>query len=640
VATTEKVGTIYEVGINGVGYMLADNAQRPVRRQTGVLDTQPPGSDDPLSERIGRYDFIGMSDFTGGEGQTMADRPRSDVTRYFYSEGLDPFTTPGQLQCLRISENLVPTAYNIGNGSGAASFCPGVVGKADTAYVQTDDAELTDQDGTAFSTGHAGTIHGMAFDGTYWYATDTLTVRRNNASADPAVDWSTTDVVEIAWCDDRLVGNSGFAGTTVLVEFDAAGVSSVIDGAHPAAGNMQGIAGGDGYVWYGVNGTGSTMGAVYYWQKDADPANVGIALALPEDESVTGIYYYLGNVFVGTRRIAYVLGSPGAIEMKVYRCVHAGDGTLVPQLVTQTMSNDRLWFAGIGKFVAFNWMWMESAGPTSGVGLIDLETGGFARWAVPIGVGILNVPRGIIAYDGGLAYFIDDTTAGGLWWCPDPESRFIPVHVGDIDFVNGELHTSTSDLGTPALKHLDEILVSSLPLPATATIVVAYSIDGGVNYTTAATFSTTAATQHSVKLATQVTASSFRFKITLNASSTGQYAPVVTAFLAKTHATGIVDDIIELPINCEDIIGDVGKRYLAEDSGPGKGMERYRTLKALTGTKVEFQDVDWKHTGDTELWEVVGVEATQVQVHSPRRNINDVTNNVAIVTLRRPSSSD
>src|SRR5688500_1211485 len=128
----QKVGSIYEVALNDVGYKLADNPQRQVRRQTGVLDTQAPGSDDPLSERIGRYDLVASSDWTGGEGQELLDRPTSDPTRFFRSELLSAFN-PGQISCLHDVAQHISSTFT----TGITSSKPWAVVTDDGVFVQT-----------------------------------------------------------------------------------------------------------------------------------------------------------------------------------------------------------------------------------------------------------------------------------------------------------------------------------------------------------------------------------------------------------------------------------------------------------------------------------------------------------------------
>jgi len=224
---------------------------------------------------------------------------------------------------------------------------------------------------------------------------------------------------------------------------------------------------------------------------------------------------------------------------------------------------------------------------------------------------------------------VSSSGAEGGFWGVDP----------DADYHEGILHTSTSDLATPADKLLDEIALSTLPLPTSggaSSVEVEYSINGGSSYTSLATHSTAAATQHSTELSTAVVSPSLRLRVTLTPTGDGTNKPTITSVLAKMHATGITDEIVELPVNCEDYISDVNGSPLAEDSGPGEGMTRYRALQALIGTKVAFQDVDWKTTQTTSLVEVVGVESTSVHVFNQNRMLSDVTAHVAVVSLRRP----
>jgi hypothetical protein len=65
-------------------------------------------------------------------------------------------------------------------------------------------------------------------------------------------------------------------------------------------------------------------------------------------------------------------------------------------------------------------------------------------------------------------------------------------------------------------------------------------------------------------------------------------------------------------------------------------MARYRALQDLIGTKVTFQDVDWKTTAETSLVEVVGVDSTGTTIYNPAKGLNETASHVAIVTLRRP----
>lgn len=616
----QKVGSVYEIGIEGVGYMLSDNPERPVRRQTGVLDTQPPGSDDPLSERIGRYDFIGQSEWTGGEGQDLADRPSSDVTRYYYSEGIDPFQFPGSITLLpTFPQQLSDTYANLEMVVVGTDL---LVRTADAEYTQISSAGTPTAVATALTSTNTRTS--FATDGANWYLTNGSDIHSGTSGAAGSA-WSTEDVTIIRWCGDRLMGADTAASPEEIVSFSPTGTGTVVTTVR-AGYTVEDITGGGGYVWYTASPSSSATGSyVGYWQVDSDPTNAGIAFEFPPGEHVVTLFYYLGNVFVGV-----VANVGSSFEGKVYRCVPS-DGILTPQLVMENLdalSHPR--FAGAGKFVAVATRSMQRDGDT-GIIVIDLETGGYARWyaldgAVDAGFDQMYV----VNWLGDFAVSLDTVGVYGR----DATDHTSPSYVA-----SGFLETSASDLATPALKHLDEIAISTKPLPGTGTIAsvaVAYSIDGS-NYTTLDTYDTAFLTQAATELETAVTAPSLRLRATLTPGSVGATErPSVTTLLAKTHATGIVDEIIELPINCDDYIANIHETVIAEDSGPGKGMARYRALQELIGEKILFQDVDWKFTGETCLCEVVGVESTSVQVFNQNRNLNDVAGHVAVVTLRSP----
>jgi hypothetical protein len=612
----DTVGSVYEIGLNEQGYMLADTPARPVTRQGGILDSQPPGSDAPLNERIGRYDFVGQVDWTGGEGQEMADRPASDTTRYWYSEGVDPFTTPGQLTCLpTVPRQLTDTYANLEMAVAGTNL---LVRTADDEYKVIDSAgSATTVATTVVST---KVKMSLASDGVNWYITDGSDIHRGTFGAVGAA-WSTENVDLIAWCSDRLMGADNTASPEELISFSPAGVGTVATTARVGE-TINSICGGDGYVWYGATQDGASAGSyVGYWQVDSSPTNVGTAITLPPNEFVTTLFYYLGNVFIG------VLNYTGPnFEAKVYRCVPS-EGVLTPQLLADGLNafvHPR--FAGAGKYVAVTSGSMN-LDSDAGLMVIDLETGGYARWHTTNAAQSGFEQMYVVNWLGDFAVSLD---TDGVWG-RDSGDFSSPT------YVTGFFITSTGDLGTPALKFLDEVLVSSTPLPASTTIRADYSTDGGSTWTTAVTSSTTGATRAAATLSTSVTSSAYRFMVVLTPSAATK--PTLTGVLAKTHTTGIVDEIVTLPINCEDTVANVHGTTIAADSGPGKGMERYRTLRALLGTKVTFQDVDYQMTDDASLWEVIGVDSTLVNVFNQLRNLNDQTAHVAVVTLRRPYSA-
>ena len=134
----DTVGTVYEVGMAGEGYMLYDNrdgtaGQFRYGRQTAGLQSQrfATGST-PFEQAVDRYSFGSMSDFRGGRGQSYADRVGSAESAYLESEGVDPWT-PGKLTLLHDMDQEFADTY-------ASLRMTEVDG---SLFVQTADDELT-----------------------------------------------------------------------------------------------------------------------------------------------------------------------------------------------------------------------------------------------------------------------------------------------------------------------------------------------------------------------------------------------------------------------------------------------------------------------------------------------------------------
>ena len=98
-----EVGRVYEIGINGVGYMLADDGpEGAVAYQRRVVSLDPPRlatSDTPFAQAVERYTFAAQTDWSGGAGQVTAGRESSRANAFYDSDGVWPFD-PGKLSLL------------------------------------------------------------------------------------------------------------------------------------------------------------------------------------------------------------------------------------------------------------------------------------------------------------------------------------------------------------------------------------------------------------------------------------------------------------------------------------------------------------------------------------------------------------
>lgn len=602
-----SVGKIYEIGLNGVGYMLADHPDQQFRYQRQTVQLTPErlatGST-PFSEAIDRYNFIVQSDWTGGAGQTYLDRANSDPTRYSHSEWVNPFEQ-GELFCLATPELHIASTYQSG------AECRTAVVAGGDVYVQTADEELTALDepgGVAvpFDTGLATAILGLASDGTYWYASDGASIRRNNTAADPGSDWSTDNCSEIEWVGDRLAGFDNVAAPVEFLHFSPAGAETV-EATYTDA-TLKGLTGGDGFVWFGVNRSGT--GVVNAWQLDSPDAPF-IGLSLPAGETVDSLFFYLGNVFIASET--------EDDRFRIYRCVPS-EGRLTPQFLLETNSTGQSYpiqWAGRDRFVAFAWNTMNRGG-SSGLGVIDLESGGFARWYAAGGGGALGKPiSGVVRWQGDFGFVVSAGNQGGFYGVDlTPE-----LHEGFAE-------TSVSDLATNVVKVLDTVALSTQPL--NGSVEVFYSTDSNGTFVSIGSMSGSGSTLTDFQA--EIPGSSFGFKVTLTPDSSE--GPVVKLLSAKVHPLGLKDQVVVLPVDCTDErVSLTGK--LTPDSGRGRGREIARTMDSLVGTNVLLQDVDWPDE-PSSTYQVVSCELAEKGAAYSRHETKRKAHAVAMVTLRKP----
>ncbi len=622
-ADETRVGSVFEIAINGVGYMLADTPERPVRRQTAQL--QAPRfaqGDTPFSEAVERYTYVGQSDFTGGAGQNRADRNDSLPTRFWDAEGINPFsdealqlTPPAQLS---VANTYTGAPYSVVVGTGTT----GDAG----LYVVTDSGELTHQgspggSSAAFTITGAGTCQDLCTDGVSWYYADGSNIYQNDTNADPGSAWSTVNATTVAWCGDRIGaayidGSSNLAITTL----DDAGAEEVAGGrfkypqSASSTASCPDMTGGDGYMWFIVNRTNTSR--IHYWQLGSSDTYAAIGLTLPAGQVAQKIDFYLGQLFIQAVEFAREVGEQ---KVFIYRAVQQ-NGLLTPQLVTTFESNS--WatgeFAGNGSFVAFAWPGMTKDDGFSGIGVIDLETGGFTKWQWSDNFGAVY---SVSTWFGGFAFSV---LGDGVWYGDD----FTELDSSTAVSSSGWLITSVSDLGSSMPKVIDETRVTFDALPSDVSVSVDYTVDNGNSFLSAGAAVTSAG------LATASWHPAVRtqsYAVRLNLSQTGGETPKVRFVQSKLHPEVIADQIAVFPINCGDEVDGLNNHPIRYETS---GIERLRQLEALISTRVRLQDVDWPTTGTATIWEVVSVEDEMHGVYSQHKN-RRVDTGVASVTLRR-----
>ncbi len=614
----EQVGSVYEIGINGQGYMLADRPpDRLVKRQLATLEAPRFATGDtPFSEAVERYTFLGHSSFKGGAGQIRTNRPDSDPTRYNDSFLLNPFED----DCLQ----LVPWLSRQGSNTYSTPYLT-VMGTR--YYFVSANGELTSATATgaqsSFTITGAAAPLDLTSDGSYWYYADGANIYRNSTNADPGAAWATHNATRIRPCLDRMVityvdGSSNLVVSTL----DNTGAEEVAGGRFKyldADVDIPDLVAGDGYLWFIVNRNNQSQ--VHYWKVGTDDTYAAVAFTLPTGQKATALGYYLGNLFI---RAVQDTNDGVATKATIYRCVPS-DGVLTAEKVLEwsnTVDNSVGGFAGSGRFVFFSWRSITTGvslgfGDGSGVGAIDLSTGGWCRWSSTNQnfngnvrqVGVLG-DRVVVGIDSAGAHLQGTSVAVSEGW----------------------LTTSLADMGSGLTKVYDEIVALFDPLPADVTVTISYTLDNGVSYTDLDSAASTSG-QQSLFNELAKEGRSIGLKFTLAAGNSGDDSPKLRMVQTKLHALSLTDEVIQFPINCSDQLKGLNGQLLP-DTAPGSGLKRLRILQALMGSRIKLQDIDWPVTQVATIWELVGIEAESVGEFSPKEN-RRVDSAVATITLRR-----
>jgi hypothetical protein len=605
-----SVGSVYEIGINGQGFMLADRPERPVRRRSILLE--PPRlatTDTPFTEAVERYTMIGYSNFVSGAGQRRLDRSRSVDDRYWQSEGVDPFED-GELRLLPDTEREVVTTY----------ANPLTVVADEELYVLTGAKQFTNVDEpgdtpVVFSVAAAGTVKSVTSDGLFWYATDGSNIYRNDTAADPSSAWSTVDADLIVWCSDRIVAVEDDSGDAIFTTLAPDGTEEVAGGRFKFEdATITSVVAGDGYVWFSVDRAG--VSEVRAWQLGGAPESVSFtAFTLPAGETVTGLGFYLGNVFIRAS-CGCVAGGERAI---LYRAIPS-EGVLNAQRVTGIAGSgldqgSGVW-GGNDRYAFFSWKQMVDA-DRSGVGAIDLASGGWAKWLAASDTGADGAVSSIVSWRGRPTFTV--VGAGVYTTINDP----VP---------SGWLRTSHTDLGSSLSKIVDDIRVVFELLPGSSSVTVLLSLDNGNSYVQQGA---TVGLAGSKEVTYQVGRATATVGLEIRLTAAGGVSPVLSLAQVRVHPLSLRDELVVLPINCADTLSGLNGQVLPE-SGPGRGMQRIRFLENLISTRVKFQDVDWPRTKQSSIWEVVDIDTSGPGIYETRQN-RRTDSAVATITLRRPS---
>jgi len=614
-ADNTAVGHRYQVAINGVGYMLADNPEQgsEYRRQVIPLDPQRLAtSDTPFSEAIERYSFAAADTWESGAGQRYLHRGSSTAAAYHESTGLDPFTEQGRIKLLPSTVQEVTSSY--------ATLRTTVVG--DVLYVQTGNTALVSVatpggTETAVATG-GGTVLDLTSDGIRWYAADGANIYRGTTSG---ASWSTQDAYEVQWAAGRICAAVASAGSTPnrFTTLNDAGAEEKAAGHLTLpAGSTITLGGTTGGNFYFGGYAGST-GSVYAWKLGVDESGdffVPVeALELPAGLVPTAVATGGGYVWVRAWR------SEGANKGQalILQCVPDSAGSLVATTVTEvapvgTSADHQVGgFANHEDLVLFGWKTMDT---NAGVGAVSLTTGGWAKWykaGADGDVASIDVWQGLP---------VMAVRGSGVW----------RTHATNY-VTAGELKTSFFDGASGLFKIWDDVTMTMDPLGSGESIAVSTTVDGGATYTalTGGTVSEQLKT-HTVAVGKQ--SKELGLKLSFVGSGTGDCS--LTFLSSRYHPLGLSDTLVQIPVDCGDQLKGINGGPLAEN-GEGKGVLRARALQNLVQTRVRYQDIDWHVTGATEIFEVESCEIAAVSLYDPSRS-GSAIRMIARLTLRKVGS--
>lgn len=626
-----SVGRIYDVAINGVGYMLhqkPDDQELSRRRLNSNLEApRQLGTDTPFADQFDRYRFVGFYDWRGGMGQSYYDRPDSDPTKYSDSSGVDPFTDAYKLSLLHATSQKISGGY--ANATVAGSKLYYVVDENTIKYFSTLAGAVSSFD-IANITGGAG-ISGVTSDGVYWYActgdsvsTTAEGVYRNNVAADPGARWSSIKLESMSWEAQRICGIRRVGGNYIFTTLTSAGVEEVGGGritlpssyTVPLGANV--ITGGGGFVWFVANtlpagSVGSTTAAAQIYKWDLTTATPSSACAMPVGDQLAGVYYYQGNVFVMSWRPTDDVGTAKAT---VWRATVDSSGNLDLTRICDfggdvpTVNSASGVFGAYGTLVYFGWYGMGANTTTTGIGAIDLASGGYARWLVTSALGFVV---SIVPFHGHIHIGI---LSQGLY---QEQDTYVST---------GNLFTSYTDANSGLTKVWDQ---ATLTLDGDTT----GAVRADVSFDTATLTTILSGVASNGATSAYVDQNGVRalLELVLTSGSSGTATPVVRLAQLKYHAKTVSDVVLRLPIDCGDRVRDLRGKDLTEN-GTGAGNLRARTLEALIGSTVEVQDIDYAQTGTASNFDVVSVDRRALSLWDRQQGKSEIRE-VALVTLRQ-----
>ncbi len=358
-AVSSRVPGLFDVAINGRGYMVDFESRQPYTFQTlPLLRAQSDSGDTPGANSINPEGLWrrAWEEWHLGAGQADLDRETSVSQQYRTSKGIDPWERwelsllPDTTESLDSSEtNLrVLSAGDrlyVADGQTARFTADPFAGAPSyTAVTGTAAADITAIASTGFRVMIAQGSSGI-------YRTDT--------GSSAAVSWITGAIDDVAFVKGRVMASSDNEVYEITADLDAtASAKPAALFSHPDS-NFSWVGFAEGLNHIYAAGYSGDKSEIYRVTIEADATALTaptVAGRLPDGEIVASIYGYLGFILVGTTR-GFRLAVADA------------NGNLTLGALIELGATVRAW-EGQGQYVWFTWEGFDTV--SGGLGRIDL----------------------------------------------------------------------------------------------------------------------------------------------------------------------------------------------------------------------------------------------------------------------------
>lgn len=452
-----------------------------------------------------------------GAGQYWADSDDAQYGRFYTSVGVDPFTVKGELKLLYSAEvvdaqtesNLFMTRAN-----GRIYGSDGQTVRFATAGGFASPTTVT---GTA-----AADVKGLASDGYNVFISQGASgIYKTDAGVTTATSYVTgIECGPIGYVKGRLIVGGTGTDEGELWNITASGNNPAGFYKHPNA-DFQWVAFAEGPNHIYCAGYTGSESLIYRTQIEADGTALKIPVVagtLPKGEVVSGMYGYLGFLFIGTNK-----------GVRMATADANGDLVFGSNIPTGSSVNC---FGGNDRFVFFGWTNHPSG--FAGIGCIDLSyltagnTPAYCSWFY-----VPNVTGTVVD----LEVFNDQVifSVAGEGFCGETTSYLS----------EGSLETGAWTWGIPDLKIVAKMDGRHDPLPETDTVRMAIKVDGGSWLDCGCVAGTGSAT--TLFTPAQQTGYKVEGRITLKQSS-GGVSPVFNRATFRAYVNPVRSTVVQVPV--------------------------------------------------------------------------------------------